>query len=226
MEWSTMRTIDIREPVDIERLLVWTYRHQRADRVLGVGIGLFDQEAAMDGHRHCATSKDGVAAMRRIGALGTRVDGGGASAAALHIDAEIVHTAVMALPHDTSALVIVHARAASRPDDTAIPTPRAFPVKNERGRIVREYAEWDKSKNYGWTPLVWTAAPVTAAAIRRDYATWRDALGVLAFTLARGRGLTRHRPTPPQAAPSACVRHAARRCAGSGHPRASAHPVA
>jgi hypothetical protein len=28
-------------------LLVWTYRHQRGDRVIGLGI--FTQEAAMDG---------------------------------------------------------------------------------------------------------------------------------------------------------------------------------
>jgi hypothetical protein len=148
---ATMRTIDLREPVDIEPLLVWTYRHQRADRVLGRGLGLFDQEAAMDGRSHCATSKDGAAAMQRIGTLGTRVSGGGTPTSALHVDAEIVHAEVMALPNDVRELIIVHARSASRPDDDAMPLPRAFPAKSANGRLVREYAAWDKSRNYGWT---------------------------------------------------------------------------
>lgn len=43
-----MQTIDVRKPIDIEALLAGTYRRQRADAVIGRGMGLFDQEAALD----------------------------------------------------------------------------------------------------------------------------------------------------------------------------------
>jgi hypothetical protein len=33
--------------IDIEALLVWTCRHQKADVVVRLDMGLFDQEAAL-----------------------------------------------------------------------------------------------------------------------------------------------------------------------------------
>jgi hypothetical protein len=199
MEIAAMRTIELCEPVDIEALLVWTYRHQCADRVIGRGIGMFVQESAMDEvYEPHGTSADGVLAVARIGMLGTRVDGGGASAAALHIDAEIVHEAVMCLPRDARELVILHARNASRPDDDAMPMPRPYPLRAGVGRYpdraVVRYADWDKHHDYGWCLVQWTSAPSSADVIRQNYATWRNALRVLAFALARDARLTRHRP--------------------------------
>lgn len=187
-----MHTIELRQPVEIEALLIWTYRHQRADTVIDRGMGLFDQEGALDGRVHYATSTDGVATMQRIGLLGTRVDGGGASASHLHPDAEIVHEAVMALDRPVAMMVIRYAKSASRPEPS--PPPRPYPVRNARGKIVREYAEWDKSKHYGWTPIDWTAQAVTAAAAAAEMTLWRKTLTVLAMALSRDGRLTRHIP--------------------------------
>jgi hypothetical protein len=202
-----MQMRDLREPTDIEALLVWTYRKQRADRVLAADAGLFDQEATIDGGQRSATSRDGVAAMARIGALGVRVNGAAASAGALHVDAEVVHDAVTSLPPIEAALVIAHARAGTRPDDSEIVPPRAGPRRNERGRIIRCYAEWDESRRYGWTPIGWTVEPTTADAVRVEYELWRRALDTLAFALATDGRLTRHRPTPPLALAVASLRY-------------------
>lgn len=205
-----MRRIDIREPVDIERLLVWAYRDQRADVVLGAGHGLFDQEAALDSPGRHATSRDGVAAMARIGALGVRVDAGRASAAPLHIDAEVVHEAVTMLDRWTAPLVIRYARGAGRPDDVIIVPPRPGPLRNERGRIIRRYAEWDTARHYGWTPIGWTVEPSTAETVNHEYTNWWRALDALAVALSGDRRLTHHRPLRPTAPRAATVRYARR----------------
>ena len=210
-----MRTVDLREPTDIESLLIWTYRKQRADVVLAADAGLFDQEATIEGGQRSATSRDGVAAMARIGALGVRVNGAAASAGALHVDAEVVHDAVTTLPPIEAALVIAHARAGTRPDDSEIVPPRAGPLRNDHGRLIRCYAEWDESRRYGWTRIGWTVEPTTADAVRVEYGIWRRALDTLAFALATDGRLTRHRPTAPLAPVAASLRYAPART----HPR-------
>jgi hypothetical protein len=210
-----MRTIDLRRAVDIEDLLVWTYRDQRADKVHAADHGLHEQEATLDGLRRSATSRDGVAAMARIGALGVRVTAGRASASALHDDAEVVHEAVMMLDRWTSLLMIRHARAATRPDHATIEPRRPGPLRDTRGRIVREYAEWDSSRRYGWTVIGWTVEPITPATVRFEYSHWRRALSALAIALATDATLARHRPTPPRAPADAALRFACRSVARS-----------
>ena len=202
-----MRTIDLRDPVDIERLLVWTYRDQRADVVIGLGMRFFEQEAAMDGRTRYATSTDGITALQRVGALGTRVDGGGASAAALHPDAEVVHDAVMMLDRHLAMMVIEHARASSRPDQTAIVPPRAHPVLNRLDRPTVRYDGWDSGRHYGWCPVDWTVAPTTAEVVRLEYATWRRALLLLTVALSRDGRLARHRAMAPAAPRAAALRY-------------------
>jgi len=210
-----MRVKDLREPVDIERLLVWTYRDQRADKVLAASSGLLAAEAALDGHGRYLTSGDGVATMARIGALGVRVDGGGPSSGALHQDAEVVHEAVTMLGKIEAHLVIEHARAASRPDQIEIIPPRAYAVRNRLGRATIEYEDWDRNRNYGFCSVQWTVAPTTAEVVFLEYAMWWRALDALAVALSGDGRLTRHRALRPAALPAAVVRHA---------PRPARHP--
>jgi hypothetical protein len=201
-----MRFIETRQPIDIEALLVWTYRDQRADRVLKMAGGMYAQEDALDGREVVRTSADGVAAVQKIGLLGTRVDGGGPSNGALHPDAEIVHQAVTELATPAAMMVSRHARAASRPDSMPIPTPRPVRQVSVNGRTKLAYAPWDKNGNYGWCPIAWTVSPTTIDAVHAEYALWRRVLVVLALALSRDTRLTHHRALAPKAPETAVVR--------------------
>ena len=106
------RPIDI----DIEDLLGWTYRVQRADIVIDRGYGLHPIERQADGIPVFRASTDGVAACMRSGATGTSGRAGAASIKAdLHPDAERVHKTVMMMGGDDASLIIRHAKAADRP---------------------------------------------------------------------------------------------------------------
>jgi hypothetical protein len=204
-----MQYVELRQPTDIETLLVWTYRDQKADRVISVGTKLHRQEAEVDGEWHDSTSKDGIAAVERAGILGTRIDGGGNGTAALHGDAEYVHEAVMTLPMPVAMLTMQHARAASRPDGITIPIPRPVRQLAQNGRVKLVYAAWDKSHNYGLCPLAWTSSPVTVDALAAEYGLWRLSLTILALALSGDGRLTRHRATKPIAPVRPRVRFAA-----------------
>lgn len=200
-----------RRPVDIENLLVWTYRDQRADKVCAGDRGLFAQEASTDGHQRYATSGDGVAAMESIGALGVRVSTSRASVGVLHDDAEIVHEAVTRLGEATARLMRGHARHASRPDHNVIIPGRWLPKRDEHERIERHYEPWDKQHHYGWMAIFQSAETATAAEVCAEYAIWRRALGALAFALSTDRSLTSHRVGPTPRAPTApTLRYATR----------------
>lgn len=80
--------------VTVEALLIWVYRDQKADIVIGRGDGLHDIELAADaGHPRYGSSPDGVAAMLKIGALGCRIAGSAAASCKgdLHPVAELAH---------------------------------------------------------------------------------------------------------------------------------------
>jgi hypothetical protein len=184
--------------IDIERLLIWTYRDQRADVVLGRGYGLHDQEAMMDGIGHPRGS-DSLVALARIGLLGTRVDGGGPTCDALHADAEITHNVVLALDRPIGLLVMQHARDASRPDQITIAPSKPVAATDARGRNVHGYDAWDKNRDYGWCKLLWTM-PLDGADIARvEYGLWHAALRRIAKALDKDRQLTEFRATPPRA---------------------------
>lgn len=186
-------------PIDIEQLLVWAFRDQKAHKVLEARDGLFDQEAALDGHAF-QSSRDSSAMMERNGQLGTRVDGGGRSAPHLHDDAEEVYKAVMALTVDEAMLVRKHACAASRPDHEAVVPPKAFPVPNRLGNPTVCYpSDKNRDPGHGWCLVQWTVSPVSAEVIRIEYAIWHKALKLLAVALAHAGRLIDHRPKMPSA---------------------------
>ena len=188
----------LRIPTDIEDLLVWTYRDQRADVVIRNGVGLHDTEAAMDAgsvEARGSSSTCGCAALERIGRAGCRVDGGGLSADHLHEDAERIHRQVERLPAPIAALVIRSARINDRLDWMPGVVPRAAPVLNGRRQVSVRCEVWDKNRDYGWCPIEWTPSQVRIDAARDEYGLWWQALRSLAGWVRRD--LVRYRATGP-----------------------------
>lgn len=184
-------------PIDMEDLLVWTYRVQRADVVVARGLGMHRIEAAQDGVAFDAVSSCGCAVVEQIQLLGVRVDGSG-GCDALHEDAEAVHEVVLRLDSVLQFLVMRHARSGDRPDAMDGVKPRAFPVLNRKGTTVR-HDPTDRARRYGWCPLHWLPSLATIDAARLEYMMWRGALDRLAATLRIEQRLTRHRVTGPTA---------------------------
>ena len=186
------------EPIDVEELLVWTYRRQRADVVVGRGLGLQVGERLVDGQNVQASSACGCAAVGRIQELGVRVDGTG-GCDALHEDAEVVHQVVGRLDGPLQGLVIQHARDGSRPDVMLGAVPRPRPVIGPKGVPRVRYEPWDRHRHYGWFPMEWSVSLVAIEAARLEYGMWRAAIGRVAATLRVEGRLTRHWVTGPAA---------------------------
>ncbi|QCO14007.1 hypothetical protein D3869_01480 [Azospirillum brasilense] len=108
---------DVRQRVDLEALVVWAVKAQRADCD---DVSLHDVEAAAEGLEPAAWSTDGVSSLMRRGALGCRVDGGSAVrgvAPRIHPDAEAVMVGVNTIGDRRRRSLILHyARAGFRPD--------------------------------------------------------------------------------------------------------------
>jgi hypothetical protein len=190
-----------RQPIDIEDLLVWTYRDQRADVVIERGIGLFDQEGEADGIVKQREAACGVLAVARSCLLGGRVDGGGRSAGALDEDAELVHRAVMRLTDRVQGLprwrlVIQNAARSERPDAMVTAVPRPVALLQRDGRPVVNWS--DKGKRYGSCPVEYAPSAALILAAQAEYAAWHSALMLLALALQSER-LSRWFPLRPSA---------------------------
>lgn len=112
--------------ISLEEMLVWAYRDQRVDRM--VGAQLFQVESEVEGCSWGRSSADGVAAVQRIAVLGCRTDGGAVRGVghAAHPDAELLHDYAAAWP------ILVHfARQGERPEPAAAPSP--WPTAPEAG---------------------------------------------------------------------------------------------
>lgn len=185
--------------VDIEDFLVWVYRDQKADVVVGQGQGMHTIEAAMDGIGRTAVSACGVAAVARIAELGWRVDGGGFSAGALHIDAELAHEAVLRLQRPLALLLMRHARDASRPPVLTRHSMVARPVLNGRQQPRIVYAAWDKRRNYGFCEVQWSISMARMLAAAQEYQLWLGGLRLLALALRHEARLTSYEVFAPSA---------------------------
>ena len=191
------------QPVDVEDLLVWTYRLQRADVVIGRGVGLHGPEAALDDVERYGSSACGCAAVERIARLGVRVDKLGYDPGALHPDAEVVHREVEAMDRrrvqglPVSRLVILHAARAERPGELACEVPRPIPHLN---RLGDPQVVWtDKGRRQGYCPISYQPSAAMVWASRLEYLAWHEALRLLVFAL-RGEGrLIRWWPLAPAA---------------------------
>ena len=102
--------------LDIWDLVVWAIRDQKADRC---DASLFDVEQAWSGRPRDRQTTDGSAAIARIGAVGSAIDGGSAITGIglrMHADAEVVADALAGLPGRQRAIIVVQARAGEAPD--------------------------------------------------------------------------------------------------------------
>lgn len=192
-----------RTPIPIETLLVWTYRVQRADVVIGRGVGLHSLEAAVDGVPVQASSACGCAAVARIAELGVRVDSLGRDRGDLHPDAELVHRAVLGLGGKVQGLPVAHLviRCASRgevPDAMVGERPQARPYLHAVNGSVRVDGR-DAGGRYGWCPVSWSPSWAEIDAAREEYRVWLSALRALAFALAAEPRLVRWHPLLPEA---------------------------
>lgn len=116
----------MKQPIDIEDLLVWTYQRQKADIVSRRQSTVF-----------LPSSSSNVAMLARHALLGTRIDHGGSwvhDKNELHPDADLTHEAVMRLPIEARGLVMSHAKGGTRPDWVEDDQPRFLPKMNSRGR--------------------------------------------------------------------------------------------
>lgn len=190
------------QPIDIEALLVWAYRDQKADVVISRGVGLHGLEAAADGVASYASSACGCAAVARIAELGVRVDQAGRDAGALHPDAEVVHRAVMRLTDRVNGLprwrlVVQNAARGERPDAMVGEVPRPIPLLQRDGRPMVNWT--DKGKRYGSCPVEYAPSAAMILAAQAEYAAWHAGLRLLALALQHEGGLTRWYPLQPEA---------------------------
>ena len=189
-----------RREMDIEAMLIWAYRDQRADLLFGRGVWLFDVERRAAGLPVQSISGDGSAVIERGALLGCRIDGGGPAAMQrIHTDAEAVHEEVLALGSRIErAAVVESAKTGERPD--WMPGARAYmePVLvasgKRAGEPVRLY-----DKNRGWIGCRVTVglSQELIDTRRAFYESWHGALVKLAGRLD-GR-LLKHQVAGPRA---------------------------
>ena len=101
----------IKSTIDIEGLVQWTYQVQRANLIIGSGVGLYEGEAYVDGVGGMVRSGgESCARVKRARVVGCKVDGYGD----LHPDSEVVHDAVIQATFKTCATSATAARRRSR----------------------------------------------------------------------------------------------------------------
>jgi hypothetical protein len=187
--------VDSRRPVDVEQLLVWAIRDQRAyvGDPLPPGVELLPR-----GH-----SADGVYAVQRAAALGVRIDEFGAGrldASQVHPDAETIGAMLARLDPPLQLLMLRHARNASRPDwlPGAVPLEVRPVMVMRKGRMVPK-VKYDRNRH----PIGYEMETIDRRdEIRRARATytrWHETLEVLAMALALPGLLVERRATGPEA---------------------------
>lgn len=125
-----------RPAIDIEQLLVWAYRDECVDRAAGGRVG---------------PSTSMTASIYNMGALGTRVSGGGASGTTLPEDALRVEAAVDRLPMEQRLPVVRHASAGTRPDWMIRPSSGLVLV-DEAGEPLPQRKQDRRKPTMIWSP--------------------------------------------------------------------------
>lgn len=197
----------VRQDIDIERLVTWTYRDQKADQAEHMGLTQDEVWARRLG------GGDRTALASDVAILGCRVDTSPFATGRLHPDAEAVHAEVLKLSRLACGLVIEFGRTGGRPDWF------------EGARVVERYARkpngypircYDAKRNFiGYKREtvvlvterdVLTGAPVEVDAgigpegletARIVWEAWAGALVLLAGALRAGGALVSHRVTGP-----------------------------
>jgi hypothetical protein len=182
--------------IDVEQLVVWAFRDQKADR--HAGVGLHRIEANVAGLEPRGRSSDGCAALSDIEHLGCRID----RRAGLVRD--LVHPVAEAVAVEASALaggelLRFYGRLGGRPDGWAEPQRWYRPVVWVK---PGEEAQWERTGR-GNSPRFCRVIPtVTREDIvrrRATYSCWWEALDRLAWTLSmRALGFVVSAPAAPR----------------------------
>lgn len=182
--------------IDVEQLVVWAFRDQKADRF--AGVGLHSIEASVEGLEPRGRSADGCGALADIEHLGCRIDRRvGIVRDEIHPAAEAV--AVLAAEVEGGDLVRFYGRLGGRPDGWAEPSRWWRPVVWVK---VGEEGQWERTGR-GNSPRYCRIIPTVTRAelIRRRlaYLRWWEALDTLAWRLSmRALGFTvLHSSAPP-----------------------------
>lgn len=200
----------VRQKIDVEQLVIWTYQRQKADIVVDRGVGLHDLERQAAGITVIHNTTDGSGS--GIAVLGCRVDCGGTPSGDLHPDAEAVHDAVRRAPSRLwRSLLIEMGRTGRRPDWMPGARIERRVVLNSRGRPKMIYDDSrhpigpkiepmvvvDRQDDRGRWSTIPVGSPENLTMMRRMWAEWRAALVWLADDLAAGGMLESHDPQHP-----------------------------
>jgi len=195
--------------ITLEALVIWAYRAQRVDRMTAASLRGPERsiEAAAP---FLASPPSSAGLIARLGALGTRIDGGGQSWDC-HGDAEKLHELVSGLPAQ-SALAIMRFGRSGEPPEWRVPEPRPervpigeeepgavrhkldvwwYRVTGKRPRLARGESalvvqnaagSWDLGCRY--CPITYYPPPEYGEAARRAYAAWHAAMTRLMAAVA------------------------------------------
>ena len=176
-----------RKSIDVEYLLEWTYRRQKADVIVDRGTGLNKVEAAAAGIERHAVSGD-WASIDKYGHLGCFIDQLGFDSGQLAPDAETVHQVVMGFGDPVRGLLIQHGRSGTRPECMLHPDVRYEPVWKGSPRYdydgLPAKGSYKMIRNHNESAIGCKVQPrqhVTyIEAQRRDYMLWHSGLVALA----------------------------------------------
>jgi hypothetical protein len=200
----------VRRDITLEALVIWAYRDQRVDRMTAASLQGAERSIELAAP-FLASPPSSAALIARLGALGTRVDGGGQSWAC-HGDAERLHELVCGLAPDAALAILRFGKSGDAPDwqvpdarPQRVPLPEEEPghvrhkldvwwyrvagkrprLRRGEGALVVQNAagSWDLGCRY--CPITYYPPPEYGAAMRRDYAAWHAAMSLLMAKLGR-----------------------------------------
>lgn len=178
------------EAADIERVLVWAYRDQRA------GAGEAERDGAAPGH-----AVSGMPFIEWVGRLGCIPDGRG-GAWPTHPDTDHIVRAVNGLPDAARLLVARHALAGTRPEWRVVSRLRAVAVASGRGpkRAVAQFWWPRNHKTPAGCRVAFAGERAESVLFRRaGWSVWRLGLLALREELEAGGKLVRWRLSGPEA---------------------------
>lgn len=177
--------------IDIEALVIWALRDQRAGAT--PTRGLFQAEAEASGLTWYQGSNS--AAIERLGMVGCRIDISGPGRDAVHPVAEAVDAVIGRSAE--AELLRLYARLGERPRWRA---PKVWVVP-EAWTVEGEDAMWcyAERRSGAHCPLIWLCDAPRLASWRATYVRWWDALEALAWPLAgRATGFAVEHPGAPR----------------------------
>jgi hypothetical protein len=203
------RRLPLQREMTLEALVIWAYRDQRVEAMTAASLQGAERSLEQAAP-FLASPPSSAGLIARLGALGTRIDGGGQSWDC-HADAEGLHELVCGLPHEAARAILRFGCCAEAPDwrvpesrPERVPLPQEVPGavrhkldvwwyriagrrprlgRGERALIVQNApGSWDLGCRY--CPVTYYPPPEYGAAARRDYAAWHAAMALLMTRLA------------------------------------------